>query len=112
MFISPLPVKGTMSGIYGNTWNKVKPERGGSGGELVNSVTETVLLLIITGLMNPVTTFMSLLLFTGISPWWRHSPARRRSCLLRRNVDLFSSGVNYKAGRLVTYKLLTSRSEF
>lgn len=82
-------------------------ELGVGGWGLRNSVTKTVLLLIITGLMNPVTTFMSLLLFTGISPWWRHSPARRRSCLLRRNADLFSSSVNYKAGRLVTYKLLT-----
>lgn len=92
-----------MNGVYGDTWNKVKPGRG----RLRNRVTKTVLLLIITGLMNPVTTFMSLLLFPGIRPWWRHSPARRRSCLLRRNVDLFSSSVNYKAGRLVTYKLLT-----
>lgn len=50
---------------------------------------------------------MSLLLFTGISPWWRHSQARRRSCLLRRNADLFSSSVHYQAGRLVAYKLLT-----
>lgn len=91
-----------MDGVLGDSWNKLR-----TGENLRNSVTKTTLLNIIICLTNSVIAFMSLLLFTGISHWRIHSLARRRNCLLKRNVDLFSSSVNYKAGRLVTYKLLT-----
>lgn len=102
-----LPVKYTVDVIFRNSWNKVK-----MGKILRKSVTKMTLLNIVICLTNSVITSVFLLLYIGISRWRIRSPARRRNRLLRRDVDLFSTSVNYKAGRLVTYKLLTYQFRF
>lgn len=46
-----------------------------------------------------------LLIFLGIKIWLIQQQERRRSCLPKRDVILFFSSVNYKAGRFVIYKV-------
>lgn len=47
-----------------------------------------------------------LLIFPGIKIWLIQQQERRRNCLPRRDVVLFFSSVNYKAGRFVIYKAI------
>lgn len=47
-----------------------------------------------------------LLIFLGIKIWLIQLQERRRNCLPRRDVVLFFSSVNYKAGRFVIYKAI------